>query len=87
MGLYEALNFWLPHPVWCVMENVKTPQVTLEYEEISSTDARCWVVTTIDGATYKSVHLSGPKADVQDYMAGTATMDEIRRRWYKPASW
>jgi hypothetical protein len=44
--------------------------------------AQLWVHVHINGEKAHSfIWASGPRADVEDYAAGSCTIDELRQRW------
>jgi hypothetical protein len=61
-------------------------EVRTEYEVLPDGETgRLWAVVTVDGCTYRTVHVSGPREDVEAYDRGMLTLTELQRRWGKVA--
>ena len=58
-----------------------TATSTTELEQLSPETSRIWIVTTCDGATYRTVHVSGPRVDVDAYFHSQVTFAELGERW------
>ncbi len=58
-------------------------ETKVEFEILSPETGRIWIVTECDGATYRTVHVSGPIDDVRDYYTGNISITVLQARFEK----